>query len=171
MKPEPVSPIPIASPCPKSWDGMDGDDKKRFCTECRLHVHNLSALDTKERAEVLSQPADRICIAYELRPDGGMVTPSRWSRLPFHRMGLSVAAALAAAFPMFFSACAPSRKMSLGEAPAVPASESKNPTATLGVFVPEKADRFTKGKRLRETPPMMMGAPPADWTPPDSKKQ
>ncbi|MDB6133521.1 MAG: hypothetical protein JWM59_1764 [Verrucomicrobiales bacterium] len=170
MKPEPVPPIPIASPCPKSWDGMDGDDKKRFCTECRLHVHNLSAMDTKERAEVLSQPADGICIAYELRPDGGMVTPSRWFRLPFHRMGLSVAAALAAAFPMMFSACSPSRRMIAGGIPPA-AAEGKNPTAMLGEFVPEKADRFTKGKRLRETPPMMMGAPPADWTPPDFKKQ
>jgi hypothetical protein len=79
-------------------------------------------MDTKERAGVLSQPADRTCIAYELRPDGGMVTPSRWSRLPFYRLGLSAAAALAAAFPMLFSSCSSSRRMIAGGIPP-PTSE------------------------------------------------
>ena len=37
----------IASPCPMRWDDMQGDDRKRFFGECRLHVYNLSAMSGK----------------------------------------------------------------------------------------------------------------------------
>lgn len=125
MKPE-NTPVPIAKPCPKAWEGMAGTDKKRFCEVCQLHVYNLSLMTTKERTALLSRPGGAPCIAYELRPDGSMVTLSRWSKLPFYRAGLSAAAALAAAFPMLFSACSSTRRLT--GAPMPPAGESgKNP--------------------------------------------
>lgn len=119
------TPVPIVQPCPKSWEGMSGDDKRRFCGECRLHVHNLSAMTRGEREKFVTDARGRTCISYELKPDGAMVTASRWSRLPFYRAVLSAAAALAAVFPMLFSSCSSSRRM-MGTPVAPPPTSGDN---------------------------------------------
>ncbi len=43
----------ISKPCPADWDAMTGDAKRRFCEHCRLHVHNLTAMDEAERVALL----------------------------------------------------------------------------------------------------------------------
>lgn len=105
MKPVPP-PLRIESPCPKNWDGMTGDDKRRFCENCQLHVHNLSAMSGEERAQFVedTRAKGHACITYELRADGTMVTPSRWSWVL--RPVRAFAAMLAALLPFAFSACA-----------------------------------------------------------------
>jgi hypothetical protein len=162
MKPE-NAPIPILKPCPKAWENMAGTEKKRFCEVCQLHVHNLSAMNTKERETVMSRPGGPPCIAYELRPDGGMVTPSRWARLPFYRAGLSAAAALAAAFPMLFSSCASSRR-STGGVPMPPPTEAGKNPVLLGEYDSGAASTGAGGGQAKTTPagtsgPMMLGTP------------
>lgn len=154
MKPE-NTPVPIAKLCPKAWEGMEGTDKKRFCGVCQLHVHNLSLMTTKERTALLSRPGGAPCIAYELRPDGSMVTPSRWARLPFYRAGLSVAAALAAAFPMLFSACSSTRKM-LGGVPPPNMEGSKNP-GLLGEYDTGRVKGRAKTEKTETV--QMLGTP------------
>ncbi|HRJ73125.1 MAG TPA: hypothetical protein PLS03_12950 [Terrimicrobiaceae bacterium] len=64
----------IESPCPKSWSSLVGDDKKRFCEQCGLHVHNLSAMNTAERAAFLSGNSERICVAYVAPPESRTVS-------------------------------------------------------------------------------------------------
>ena len=105
MKSQP--PLQIGTPCPKRWNTMQGDAKRRFCGHCQLHVHNLSAMSARERKRFIATSGGHACIAYELRPDGSMVTPSRWSRLllPFQRLRASIAALLAAFLPFFVPAC------------------------------------------------------------------
>ena len=112
MKPEPPA-LQIGTPCPRQWDDMTGDAKRRFCEHCQLHVHNLSAMSSREREQFVSASGGHACIAYEFRPDGSMVTPSRWSwlLLPFRRVQWSVAALIAAFLPFFFSACATRRTL------------------------------------------------------------
>jgi hypothetical protein len=34
----------IAEPCGMDWDNMTGDERIRFCNQCSLKVHNLSAM-------------------------------------------------------------------------------------------------------------------------------
>lgn len=104
-------PLQIGTPCPKQWETMCGDSRKRYCDHCQLHVHNLSPMSAKERERFVAASDGHACIAYELRPDGSMVTPSRWSwlLLPFQRLRVSVAALLAAFVPFLFSACATRR--------------------------------------------------------------
>ncbi len=108
MKPAPP-PLRIENPCPKSWDGMTGDDKRRFCEHCQLHVHNLSAMSAPERAQFVADTTAKghACITYELRPDGTMVTPTRWSWAL--RPLRALAALFAALLPFAFSACATRR--------------------------------------------------------------
>lgn len=52
--------------CPKSWEGMSGDETKRFCTYCKKDVHNLQGLPLSERLTLLSTPAASICGRYQI---------------------------------------------------------------------------------------------------------
>src|SRR5687768_15535544 len=54
----------ISQPCFQHWSAMAGDDKRRFCDHCQLHVHNLTAMSAAEQQTLLSQRGTRQCIAY-----------------------------------------------------------------------------------------------------------
>ena len=82
---------------------MSGDAKRRFCGHCQLHVHNLSEMSPGERAQFVQAPGPRACITYEIRPDGTMITASRWSWLL--RPMRALAALIAAMLPFAFSSC------------------------------------------------------------------
>ncbi len=51
--------------CPKSWEGMAGNDTERFCAHCQKQVHNLEALSASERLALLSSPAAKLCSRYK----------------------------------------------------------------------------------------------------------
>jgi hypothetical protein len=53
----------IAEPCNASWDAMDGDDQKRFCSSCTKNVHHLSKL-TRREAEGLLMAKGGLCVRY-----------------------------------------------------------------------------------------------------------
>src|SRR4051794_36352150 len=66
--------IDIHSPCSASWDAMRGDDRSRFCGECKLHVYNLSDM-TREAAEALvNEREGRLCVRFYRRADGTVLT-------------------------------------------------------------------------------------------------
>jgi hypothetical protein len=52
--------------CPKPWEDMAGNEATRFCSYCRKHVHNLTALSTQDRLALLSSPAGSICARYRV---------------------------------------------------------------------------------------------------------
>jgi len=68
--------IRVASPCPMSWERMVGDDKRRYCEHCGLHVHDLSAMSRDEALAVLEQAsnAGRVCARFYRRADGRVLT-------------------------------------------------------------------------------------------------
>ncbi len=80
----PLNNIKIASPCPADWNIMYGDDRKRFCGECKLNVYNLSGM-TRDEAEALVTNAEgRLCVRYYMRPDGSVITqdcPVGWAKI------------------------------------------------------------------------------------------
>ena len=144
MKSNPTLPE-IAKVCPKSWDGMRGDSKRRFCEHCQLHVTNLSAMSPREVDEFVSLSGGKACIAYEVRGDGSTIAPSRWAFLagPFRRAGRSFATFLAAALPFCFSACTTRRTMGTPLAPSDAKSVQQPvspPAELLGEMAPKKAD-------------------------------
>ena len=106
MKADPP-PLRIAKPCPKNWDDMTGDAKRRFCDQCQLHVHNLSAMSPGERVQFVAETRGHACITYELRGDGTMITRSRWDWVL--RPLRAFAALFAAMLPFAFSSCASNR--------------------------------------------------------------
>jgi len=66
--------IQIASPCPASWNSMKGDDRVRFCGECRLNVYNLSEMSRADAETFVSQREGRTCVMFFRRADGTVLT-------------------------------------------------------------------------------------------------
>lgn len=67
--------IDIASPCSADWNEMAGDDRCRFCSQCSLHVFDLSSM-TRSQAEdlVASRTGGRLCVRFTRRADGTVLT-------------------------------------------------------------------------------------------------
>lgn len=67
--------LTIASPCTADWKAMAGDDKRRFCQQCHLHVHDLSAMTSDEASAVLrAAGSGRVCVRFHRRHDGTVLT-------------------------------------------------------------------------------------------------
>ena len=64
--------VRIAEPCPVAWGSMQGDDQRRFCAHCNLHLHNLSAMPKDEAQRLICESAGRLCVAYYPDAQGGV---------------------------------------------------------------------------------------------------
>jgi len=72
---DPLSLTRVASSCPASWEVMSGDDRVRFCSQCKLNVYNLSEMSKSEAEKLLrNHEGDRLCIKLHLRADGTIIT-------------------------------------------------------------------------------------------------
>lgn len=67
--------LSIASPCSADWNQMQGDERRRFCAQCKLHVHDLSAM-SRDEANALLQAGKqgRVCVRFFRRADGRVLT-------------------------------------------------------------------------------------------------
>ena len=66
----PLDNIRIASPCSANWEEMFGDERKRFCAECKLNVYNLSDMTRRDAENLLIASEGRLCVRYYRRADG-----------------------------------------------------------------------------------------------------
>jgi hypothetical protein len=66
--------LKIASPCPASWDDMEGDERVRFCDECELNVYSLSDMPEKEALKLVEEREGRLCVRFYQREDGTVIT-------------------------------------------------------------------------------------------------
>ena len=97
----PLSNLKIASPCSADWDGMFGNERKRFCGECKLNVYNLSGMTKYDAENLLFASEGRVCVRYFQRNDGTILTadcPVGWAKV---KQRLSVVAT--AAFSMLLT--------------------------------------------------------------------
>jgi hypothetical protein len=53
---------------------MAGDDRKRFCSDCSLHVYNLSAMRRDEAEALVAGAEGRLCVRFYRRNDGTIMT-------------------------------------------------------------------------------------------------
>lgn len=65
--------IRIASPCRASWENMEGDERARFCRQCRKYVYNLSALTVEAAAELVREKEGKLCARFYRRTDGTLL--------------------------------------------------------------------------------------------------
>jgi hypothetical protein len=64
-------------------------------------------MSDRERERFVAQTSGRTCIAYDLRPDGTLITPSFWRSAlrPFRWIRVTATAGLATLLPFIHSAC------------------------------------------------------------------
>lgn len=90
----------LSNPCTASWEEMTGDDTVRFCRDCQLNVHNLSAMTAGEAESFLNLQDSRICVGFVRKADGTILTQDRPARKPYKPLkirshaGVVVAASL-----------------------------------------------------------------------------
>ncbi len=93
----------IASPCTADWDAMAGDERVRFCSECNLHVYNLSDMTSHQAATFLSEAEGRTCVRFYRRADGTYLTRDCPTGLAAVRRKIARLAAGAAALFSFIT--------------------------------------------------------------------
>ena len=64
--------IPIT--CPVPWDEMHGDDRTRFCDQCKQNVHDVSELTRAEAVELVTGGEETPCLRLYRRQDGRVMT-------------------------------------------------------------------------------------------------
>ena len=74
MKTSSLDNIRIASPCPASWDSMQGDERVRYCDLCQLQVYNIAAMTHREAASLIAGTEGRLCARLYRRDDGTVIT-------------------------------------------------------------------------------------------------
>lgn len=62
------------SPCSADWDRMVGNERVRYCPECKRDVYDFSRMSDKDVEQLLSRREQRLCARVRQRPDGTVVT-------------------------------------------------------------------------------------------------
>jgi hypothetical protein len=157
-----LSQIQVASPCSADWDEMEGDDKVRFCGECRRHVFNLSAMDVEEAGAKIAEHAHGMCVRFFRRTDGMILTQDcpvgveqarKRRRLAIHTsvevmVGVTLGSAVAGAliFPTFATTGEVARPRSHRDPKPRP-----NPfVETMGEIAPSTAAAIVKHAAIRD---------------------
>jgi hypothetical protein len=99
----PLNNLRIASPCSANWDKMGGDERKRFCGECKLNVYNLSGMTRYDAENLLRLSEGRLCVRYFKRQDGTILTadcPVGWAKVK-QRVSVLAAAAFSLIVSLF----------------------------------------------------------------------
>ena len=53
---------------------MYGDDRRRFCSQCKLNVYNLSGMTRDEAEQLVMNSEGRLCVRFFRRKDGTVLT-------------------------------------------------------------------------------------------------
>jgi hypothetical protein len=53
---------------------MRGDERVRFCDECKLNVYNISELTRAQAKTLIAKHEGRLCVRYYQRTDGTVIT-------------------------------------------------------------------------------------------------
>lgn len=99
----PLNNLRVASPCSADWNAMAGDERKRFCGDCKLNVYNLSGMTRYDAEHLLRLSEGRLCVRYFQRPDGTVLTtdcPVGWAKVK-QRVSVFAAAAFSLLVSVF----------------------------------------------------------------------
>jgi hypothetical protein len=80
----PLNNLKVASPCSQDWNAMIGNDRTRYCGECKLNVFNLSGMTKTEAENLIMNAEGRLCVRFYKRADGSVITqdcPVGWARV------------------------------------------------------------------------------------------
>jgi hypothetical protein len=95
---DPLTGLRVASPCDMSWEAMEGNDRARHCSKCRLTVYDISGMTRDEAAALIRAREGRLCVRFFRRADGTVLTRDcPWGFRAARRRVLALAASGAAA--------------------------------------------------------------------------
>lgn len=80
----PLNNVKVASPCSQDWNEMLGNERKRFCGDCKLNVYNLSGMTRDEAENLIMNAEGRLCVRFYKRADGSVITqdcPVGWAKV------------------------------------------------------------------------------------------
>jgi len=105
LKPVALENVRVAAPCPASWEVMAGDERVRFCAECKLNVYNLSEMTRREAERLIATHEGRLCVRFYRRADGTIITQNcpRGLRVLIQRVSRVAGAVLAAIMSLGFA--------------------------------------------------------------------
>ncbi len=147
----PLDNIKVASPCSQDWDAMIGNERRRYCGECKLNVYNLSGMSRTEAENLVTNSEGRLCIRFFRRQDGTILTqdcPVGWRAVKVRMTKMATAFA-----SLIFGVLG-----GLGLNSYMKDSESH----TVGAMIPQTANSNVKF----EKPEVLMGdvaLPPANY--------
>lgn len=141
-----VNEVRIATPCGLDWSKMTRREaNKRFCGECKKHVHDLSAMGADEARALLEGPStEGLCVRYLADERGNIAFRPDVPTTRLKRAGL---AAAAVAMPLTLTAC----MGSYSPPPQVPAEAM--PTATAPVAPPPSSATAAASSTAPVAPP------------------
>lgn len=145
----PLSNIRVASPCPANWNEMYGNERKRFCAECKLNVYNLSGMTRDEAENLLIASEGQVCVRFFRRADGTVLTkdcPVGWRavRQRLSRTATAAFSVFAGLFGGLFAVRAVDTGTARLSAAGVPPVESPgSETVPLANFPVEPSGRET----------------------------
>lgn len=64
----------IASPCKADWSQMVGDERVRYCGQCRKNVYDLSGMRRDEATALIRDRTGELCVRLWRRADGTVIT-------------------------------------------------------------------------------------------------
>lgn len=164
----PLDNLRIASPCSADWNAMAGDERKRFCGDCKLNVYNLSDMTRYDAEHLLRLSEGRLCVRYFQRPDGTILTqdcPEGWAKVK-QRVSVFAAAAFSLIVSLFaglyFTSYA-GRKTELGRRLPIPfATPTPKSKPLMGaVAVPSPTPKATPAEKFTMGEAVVMGKPVA----------
>ena len=74
MNPIVLEDVRIASPCSVAWGAMKGDERVRFCGQCRKNVYHLSGMTREDAEALLRIHQGDLCVQIYQRADGTVLT-------------------------------------------------------------------------------------------------
>ena len=127
--------VRIASPCHARWEDMVGDDRARFCGQCRKNVYNFSAMTRAEVETLIRDKEGRLCGRFYRRPDGRMLTADCPTGVQRKRNRLMRICGVVAGFMVFLlGGCTrrPTQGMVMGDVVYPQPAPTNTPPALLG---------------------------------------
>ncbi|MCH7904958.1 MAG: hypothetical protein IH944_10385 [Armatimonadetes bacterium] len=69
-----VNTLKIAKPCTARWSEMEGDERARFCGQCKKSVYNVAGMTRLEVSELIQSSRTMPCMRLRRRADGTVMT-------------------------------------------------------------------------------------------------
>lgn len=151
----PLNNLSVASPCSADWEEMYGDERKRFCGDCKLNVYNLSGMTTDEAEALVMNAEGSLCVRFYKRADGSVITadcPVGWAKVKQRTKVWATAAAslLIALFTgVLFVSAFSKQKNIVGKLAAIPFATPTPAYPLMGAIAAPPANTNSKPPRKK----------------------